>query len=408
MTIKEFTAKTTEEAISEGLRTLGCTLSDVKVEVLEEGSKGLFGLFGSRPARVRLTVLTETDEKDDMSDLLSSFSLNPQRAARPPRPAQPKPTPKAEPVKSEASQVANVQPVPDVQPRTEAARPAERPAAPAPEKKDAPQKKAAVPAPQKKDAPSRKAAPAAPAEKPAEAAAVYAPIPERVIPDLPDEPPVMHDAATPMGRAQQFLMEVTRRMNVPVQVYVDTLEDGTIYVRMVGDTLGILIGRRGETLDALQYLTSLQVNRDSEDYLRVTLDTENYRARREDSLCRLATRMAQKAVKTGRKVVLEPMNPYERRVLHAALQNHPSVTTHSEGDEPNRHVVITLKSAAPDRSDAADKAPRAGRPPRKRGSRGRGPKKPDASQTAVAAQASDVPAPDMPAETVAVEDSALS
>lgn len=161
--------------------------------------------------------------------------------------------------------------------------------------------------------------------------------------EAPSEPPVMHDPQTPEGRAQKFLMDVTNLMGVPVSVYVDKNEDGSLYVRMVGDTLGILIGRRGETLDALQYLASLQVNKGREGYTRVTLDTENYRAKREESLRRLASRMAQRAVKTGRKVVLEPMNPYERRVLHASLQNHPNVTTHSEGEEPNRHVVITLK-----------------------------------------------------------------
>ena len=112
---------------------------------------------------------------------------------------------------------------------------------------------------------------------------------------------------------------------------------------MNGDTLGILIGRRGETLDALQYLTSLRVNRGREEYTRVTLDTENYRARREDTLIRLANRMANRAVRTGRRVSLEPMNPYERRVIHFALQKNEMVDTHSEGDDPNRHVVITLK-----------------------------------------------------------------
>ena len=115
-------------------------------------------------------------------------------------------------------------------------------------------------------------------------------------------------------------------------------------VDMFGDTLGILIGRRGETLDALQYLTSLYVNKGGEDYIRVTLDTENYRAKREEALRRLANRMANRAIKTGRKVVMEPMNPYERRILHGAhLQQNDAVTTHSEGEEPNRHVVITLK-----------------------------------------------------------------
>ena len=121
----------------------------------------------------------------------------------------------------------------------------------------------------------------------------------------------------------------------------------------IGDTLGILIGRRGETLDAIQYLTSLQVNRGNEDYIRVVLDTENYRAKREDSLRRLAMRMANRAQKTGRRVVMEPMNPYERRVMHTALQDHPAVTTHSEGEEPNRRVVITLKATENTSVDAA-------------------------------------------------------
>ena len=159
---------------------------------------------------------------------------------------------------------------------------------------------------------------------------------------IPTEPPVMHAEDTIAGRAQRFLLEVTDRMGVKVDVYVDDSREDSLYIHMVGDTLGILIGRRGETLDALQYLTSLQVNKGREGYIRVTLDTENYRAKREDSLRRLAQRMANRAQKTGRKVVLEPMNPYERRVLHTALQNHPGVTTHSEGEEPNRRVVIML------------------------------------------------------------------
>ena len=119
--------------------------------------------------------------------------------------------------------------------------------------------------------------------------------------------------------------------------------EGNVFVKMTGDTLGILIGRRGETLDALQYLTSLKINRGQENYTRVTLDTENYRAKREDTLVRLANRMANRAVKTGRKVSLEPMNPYERRIIHSALQGNEAVDTHSEDEEPNRHVVITLR-----------------------------------------------------------------
>ena len=151
------------------------------------------------------------------------------------------------------------------------------------------------------------------------------------------------DPATAAGKAQLFLKEVTRLMDVDVTVDAATDAEGNVRVDMHGDTLGILIGRRGETLDALQYLTSLHVNRGQADYTRITIDTENYRAKREEALTRLANRMANRAIKTGRKVVLEPMNPYERRILHSALQQNEAVTTHSEGDEPNRHVVITLK-----------------------------------------------------------------
>lgn len=134
-------------------------------------------------------------------------------------------------------------------------------------------------------------------------------------------------------------------VGVDVSVEVTTDEEGNIRVNMEGDTLGILIGRRGETLDALQYLTSLKVNKGQNEYTRVTLDTEHYRAKREEALVRLANRMANRVQKTGRKVSMEPMNPYERRILHSALQNNEFVTTHSEGEEPNRHVVITPKKA---------------------------------------------------------------
>ena len=145
------------------------------------------------------------------------------------------------------------------------------------------------------------------------------------------------------GKAQSFLKELTHLMGVEVDVAVGNDAEGNVFVKMTGDTLGILIGRRGETLDALQYLTSLKINRGQESYTRVTLDTENYRAKREDTLVRLANRMANRAVKTGRKVSLEPMNPYERRIIHSALQGNEAVDTHSEGEEPNRHVVITLR-----------------------------------------------------------------
>ena len=145
---------------------------------------------------------------------------------------------------------------------------------------------------------------------------------------------------TPAIRAEEFLKNVTSLMGLEVSFDITEDEDAML-INMQGDNQGILIGHRGETLDALQYLTSLQVNKGGKEYRRVTLDTEGYRAKREQTLIALAGRMANKVHKSGRRMMLEPMNPYERRILHATLQDNPYVTTHSEGEEPNRRVVIT-------------------------------------------------------------------
>ena len=135
------------------------------------------------------------------------------------------------------------------------------------------------------------------------------------------------------------------RWTVEVEAGAEALQETgeQLRMQMTGEGMSLLIGRRGETLDALQYLTSLNINRGREEYLRVSIDTENYRAKREEALRKLAIRMAGRAKKSGRRVALEPMNPYERRILHSALQDDPDVTTHSEGEEPYRRVIITLK-----------------------------------------------------------------
>jgi len=142
--------------------------------------------------------------------------------------------------------------------------------------------------------------------------------------------------------SRDFLKNLTEKMGVPAEIEV-CQGDETLRMKMSGENMSILIGRRGETLDAIQYLTSLNVNRGREKYLRVNIDTENYRSKREEALRKLAVRMAARAKKSGRRVALEPMNPYERRILHSALQNDPAVATHSEGEEPYRRVIITLK-----------------------------------------------------------------
>ncbi len=334
----ESSGKTVEDAVRAGLQQLGCDAADVTIDVLEAGRPGLFGMFG-KLAKVRLTL-----KENDLDFEMPSLSLDGQKTRAP------KPEKKAEPKKAE---------------KTEAPAPkkAEAPAA-------APRKAEKAEAPEAAKAEEAPAAEAHAAEVPAaEAPAAEAPAAEA--PRAPrrsrsnrtdraekaeraesrpekknDEPFVPSDPETlsETGRiAYDFLKNVTEKMGVQVAIRV-TEEADHLSVAMMGDTLGILIGRRGDTLDALQYLVSLQVNKNREGYMRVSLDTENYRAKREEALTRLAQRMAARARKTGRKVTLEPMNPYERRVLHSALQNNPYVTTHSEGEEPYRRVVITLKS----------------------------------------------------------------
>ena len=260
-------AKTMEEAVTQGLEKLGVSLGDVSIDIIDEGSKGLFGLIGGKPARVRLTV---KDSSDD-SDILSSLSLDNDNS---------KQTGKEKQLNRE---------------KTEAPKAGK---AAKPEKGTQPEKNSKQPVAAKKN------------EKvmPTEVQATSSTQPIGNV--------TLLDPETAPGKAQRFLIEVTRMMGVDVSVAASVDSEGNVRVDMHGDTLGILIGRRGETLDALQYLTSLNVNRGQEEYTRVTIDTENYRAKREEALTRLA---------------------------NSALQLNEAVTTHSEGDEPNRHVVITLK-----------------------------------------------------------------
>ena len=379
----EYSAKTVEEAIEKGLEELGLSIGDVDVKVIEEGSKGLFGLFGSRLAKVSL-ILKENEE-DPLDSLIAEEKPARKDAGEKAAPAR------REPVQRKAAR-ADRQEAPErkASPETEKSpenegdtekdagkdtEPAPRMPAPvrrenkrsADKKKD---KKAAVEKPGKTEKTgnaencgktektektekfdrsndAERAESQFDAENALPGAEYEAGEPKE---NLKMDKPEVHmipaeeiDPESPAGVALDFLKDLTRLMGVEVDIQMGTDDEGNVYGYMNGDTLGILIGRRGETLDAVQYLTSLKVNRGRETYARVTLDTENYRARREDTLIRLANRMANRAVRTGRRVSLEPMNPYERRVIHFALQQNDRVDTHSEGDEPNRHVVITLK-----------------------------------------------------------------
>lgn len=313
----ESVGRNVEEAINAGLAHLGASISDVDITILSEGSKGLFGLFGSREAKVRLSLKQEDNIRDQTRALFAD-AMGTQRD-------EPE-------IAHEVSPVAVVR---QTKPRDRAL-------------SEAP-KKAAQPKNENVSRPLQ------------EATANSRQEPKPLPPAEPEETAVQQDPGTPEGQAQAFLQEITRLMGVEVSVHAKQDEEGNVRVNIQGDVLGILIGRRGETLDALQYLTGLQVNKGKEGYTRVTLDSEGYRAKREEALIRLANRMANRAKKTGRRVSLEPMNPYERRILHSALQNTDGVATHSEGEEPNRHVVITLnKDYKPARSTVQQLPPSVG------------------------------------------------
>ena len=333
----ESSGKTVEDAVRAGLQQLGCDAADVTIDVLEAGRPGLFGMFG-KLAKVRLTL-----KENDLDFEMPSLSLDSQKTRAP------KPEKKAEPKKAEKTEAPAA--APRKAEKTEAPEAAKAEEAPAAEAHAAEEPAAEAPAAEAPvtEAPAAEApvteAPRAPRRSRSNRAekaerAESRPEKKNDEPFVPSDPETLSET----GRiAYDFLKNVTEKMGVQVAIRV-TEEADHLSVAMMGDTLGILIGRRGDTLDALQYLVSLQVNKNREGYMRVSLDTENYRAKREEALTRLAQRMAARARKTGRKVTLEPMNPYERRVLHSALQNNPYVTTHSEGEEPYRRVVITLKS----------------------------------------------------------------
>ena len=174
---------------------------------------------------------------------------------------------------------------------------------------------------------------------------VTAPVKETKV----EEKPVRHTSElakvedVTMAAVEKFLTDTLNAMGMEVELTTCVDKEGALSIEMKGDNMGILIGKRGQTLDSLQYLANRVANKHQEGYVRVKLDTENYRARREETLKNLAKNIAYKVKRSRRPVSLEPMNPYERRIIHSALQNDSYVTTHSEGEEPYRKVVITLK-----------------------------------------------------------------
>ena len=293
MSYIEVTGKTEGEAIQKALAQLGLDRDDVSVEILERAKSGFLGL-GACPAKIRVTY-------GEVEDVLADL--------KPMAPAQ-----KEEPASTK------------VQPRTEK-KPERKVEKPKQEKKPEPKVEKADEPKQEKP---RQEKPKQEKQKVEKPKAQPAPV--------QDDGEEVNDEKAQAIRS--FLKGLMEHMEVTAEVKVYLPEKGRYKVLLVGDNLGALIGRRGETLDAVQQLTSYSVNRGGGSRVRIQLDAENYRDRREKSLQHLANKVAAKVVKYRHSVTLEPMNAYERHVIHTALQDVPGVTTYSTGVEPSRRVIV--------------------------------------------------------------------
>ena len=273
-------AKTLDDAITEALIQLVVTSDRLEYEVIEKGSAGFLGI-GMKQAVIEAWKKEEKEPEEDIEKIIrEEMSLKPEKNEE-----------KAEP-KKEKSQTA---------------------------KKEKPAKEKAKAEKEKKETEPEVSAPVKEKQE-------LAKVEEQTI-----------------KAVEEFVQDTLKAMNMEVEIVSSIDEDGALCVDMKGEHMGILIGKRGQTLDALQYLANRVANKHQEGYVRVKLDTENYRKRREETLKHLAKNIAHKVKRSRRPVALEPMNPYERRIIHSALQSDPYVTTHSEGEEPYRKVVVTLK-----------------------------------------------------------------
>ena len=278
------TGKTIDLAIEAALTQLGLSRDDVSVMVLAQAKPGFLGI-GATPAKVQVTYEAPDLKPEAPKSALGSASRSKPKAAPVQKPAEPKPeAPKAEPKKE----------APKAEPKKEA-----------PKQEKPRQEKKAEP---KKVAAPKEFAPAAPGS-----------VEEKI---------------------EVFLKGLLEHMGSQAVPHAWKGEDNTYYVELTGEDLGYLIGRRGDTLDALQHLANYSINRGVEGHIHINVDAESYREKREDSLRRYAQKKAQQVLKAHRRTTLEPMNAYERHVIHAALQDTDRITTYSVGSEPNRRVVI--------------------------------------------------------------------
>ena len=303
----QFSAKKKSEAITKACIELGVSSDQLEIQVISEGSNGFFGI-GSKPAVIKVRKIEPVSEEEEMKEIVETVKLDSFKEEAPVQ--EEKKTEAIKPVKKEIKEPKAV---------------SEKPRQPKPVKERAAKEKQPreFREPKEKQVREKTAKPAKPVE---------------ILTD-PEEIKEVEN------RAKVFLRDVFASMNLgEVEITSEyNTTDGSLEVDFEGEDMGILIGKRGQTLDSLQYLTSLVVNKGKSNYIRVKLDTEDYRKRRKETLENLARGIAYKVRKTRKPVILEPMNPYERRIIHSALQGNKFVETVSEGEEPYRHVVVKLK-----------------------------------------------------------------
>ena len=302
----QFSAKTKSEAITKACIELGVSSDQLEIQVISEGSNGFFGI-GSKPAVIKVRKIESVSEEEEMKEIVETVKLDSFKEEAPVQ--EEKKTEAIKPVKKEIKEPKAV---------------SEKPRQPKPVKERAAKEKQPreFREPKEKQVREKTTKPVKPVE---------------ILTD-PEEIKEVEN------RAKVFLRDVFASMNLgEVEITSEyNTTDGSLEVDFEGEDMGILIGKRGQTLDSLQYLTSLVVNKGKSNYIRVKLDTEDYRKRRKETLENLARGIAYKVRKTRKPVILEPMNPYERRIIHSALQGNKFVETVSEGEEPYRHVVVKL------------------------------------------------------------------
>ena len=336
-------AKTKDEAITKALIQLGITSDRLDYTVLVEGKSGLFGI-GAKPWIIEASVKAASQKSDlerlekEIHNITSGKAPEKKAApAAPEKPKKPVTAPVEKPVRDDSSSDAVEK---KAENRADAARPERRERRPRRDRNERSDRNNR--GERRNDRVSGKRYPRGGYEV-KDMSILNTPEPEHKVHEI--KPVSPEEAAAAQKQAEEFITALMKGMNMDVNISASfDHANNELLLNMEGPDMGILIGKRGQTLDSLQYLTSLVINKEhKDDYIRVKLDTEDYRSRREATLRNLARNIAYKVRRSRKPVALEPMNPYERRIIHSALQNDRYVTTRSEGEEPFRHVIIFMK-----------------------------------------------------------------